>query len=104
MQMPFSYSSLLPNTHDLSHPNKELISGPVSSNLFSSFDQDPKGDNAVPSSHLILKHPLEEPQVVVLCHFLICLFQGQAFFFVQISTFHFFPLNLSPKKFLLLFL
>lgn len=65
MHASYSSSSSLLNTRDLSRPNKELLSSQIASNLFSPFDHPIKGDAADGSSHLILKHPLEEPQVSI---------------------------------------
>ncbi|CAA6654742.1 unnamed protein product [Spirodela intermedia] len=63
MHVSYSSSSSLLNTRDLSRPNKEFLSSQIASNLFGPYDHAIKGDGVDGASHLILKHPLEEPQV-----------------------------------------
>lgn len=58
---PISSSSSLLNARDLSRPNKEYGSSYVS-NQHHSIEPSIKEDSVVISSHLILTHPLEEPQ------------------------------------------
>ncbi|XP_058110276.1 anaphase-promoting complex subunit 1 isoform X2 [Magnolia sinica] len=62
--LPFSSSSPLLNARDLSRPNREHASSQYNLSAFSSSSHNVVGDASTMSSHLILKHPLEEPQVV----------------------------------------
>jgi anaphase-promoting complex subunit 1 len=57
-----SSSSLL-NARDLTHPNKEYGFNINVLCQTNNLEADSKADGAISSSHLILKHPLEEPQV-----------------------------------------
>lgn len=59
--MPSS-SSLL-NARDLTRPNKEYGFNINVLCQTNNLEADSKADGAISSSHLILKHPLEEPQV-----------------------------------------
>ncbi|KAL6865049.1 hypothetical protein ACP4OV_016200 [Aristida adscensionis] len=61
-----SSSSSLLNARDLSRPNKEFGINYNASSQLNPLETDNKADRANVSSHLILKHPLEEPQVTYL--------------------------------------
>ena len=63
-RMVSSSSSLL-NARDLNRPNKEYgLSYNVSCQA-NTMETDSKANGAIISSHLVLKHPLEEPQVYI---------------------------------------
>ncbi|KAL6620059.1 hypothetical protein ACP70R_035198 [Stipagrostis hirtigluma subsp. patula] len=57
-----SSSSSLLNARDITRPNKEYGLNYNVSCQVNTFETDSKADGAIISSHLILKHPLEEPQ------------------------------------------
>jgi anaphase-promoting complex subunit 1 len=72
-RMVSSSSSLL-NARDLNRPNKEYGLTYNVSCQSNTMETDSKANGAIISSHLILKHPLEEPQVyVVQYHLCFCL-------------------------------
>lgn len=73
---PISSSSSLLNARDISRPNKDTVNSQYTSNQFNSSDQSVKEDDATISSHLIVKHPSEEPQV---CDFFSCYFMHHSF-------------------------
>jgi len=78
---PISSSSSLLNARDLSRPNKDYVNNQYTSHQLNSSDPNIKEDDAFISSHLILRHPLEEPQV---CDLFIYLFM---FYFMHINLF-----------------
>ena len=68
-RMVSSSSSLL-NARDLNRPNKEYGLTYNVSCQANTMETDSKANGAIISSHLILKHPLEEPQVYIVQHHL----------------------------------
>eukprot|EP00268_Persea_americana_P044215 TRINITY_DN4466_c0_g1_i1.p1 TRINITY_DN4466_c0_g1~~TRINITY_DN4466_c0_g1_i1.p1 ORF type:complete len:1760 (-),score=299.95 TRINITY_DN4466_c0_g1_i1:451-5376(-) len=62
--LSFPSSSPLLNARDLSRPNRECGSNPqCNTNMLNASGHNFMGNVSATSSHLILKHPLEEPQV-----------------------------------------
>ncbi|XP_077233026.1 E3 ubiquitin ligase isoform X2 [Tasmannia lanceolata] len=62
--LPFSSSSSLLNARDFSRPNRESGVSQYNFNVQNSVVHSTTWDTSSMSSHLILKHPLEEPQAI----------------------------------------
>lgn len=81
--MVLSSTSLL-KSRDLIRPNKEFGLNYNVSSQVNTLETVSKADGAIFSSHLILKHPLEEPQVYLCCIHL----KGLRYIYVLLPPFH----------------
>lgn len=64
--VPNISSSHLFGVSDISRSRREIGQSPQSNNFLSGFDNIVKGETALLSSHMILKGPMEQPEVLMI--------------------------------------